>query len=377
MKKLFAACICLCFTFSMAGCSLGTAIDRFLSAGDAPSEETLPDKPRIYMDEIRGTLLNFDGSQITVLSEENTYTFDLSEASLECDSGMIAGDEICVIYEGQLDHLDTSNVKALKIVDEYHKNDQLKEHTAQGIIKNITLNTITLRTTRGNTVTFPITGARQYYQDGLKDGTFAYIHYKGKILTSEENNSSTFDASHLKILSVSDTEPLKIPSPTPTPQPEASSEPEQKLFCTITGLNQNLLNILIEQDNIPLQVDMSEIPCYFPGGIAEGSHVTITYSGEFNGTTLEDIRILGLTGENPASEKESHISFQVTGSIIGKTSNTITLFTNDGANITFYTDQALNASTGGLELNTGVRITYNPAASGESNVFSCLKIEDA
>lgn len=376
MKKLFATCICLCFTFSMAGCSLGTMIDRFVSAGDSSVEETVPDKPRVYMDEVRGTLQDFSGSQVTVLVDETPYTFDVSDASLECNGGMISGDEISVIYEGQLDDTDTSTVKTLKVVDEYHKNAQLKEHTAQGTVLNLTLNTVTIKSKKGKTITFPIAGTRQYYQDGFTNGMSAFIHYKGKLLTVDENPGS-LNASHVKVLSVSDIDPLKVPDPTPTPGPEADTVTEQKMFCVITGISQNLLQVLIEGSNTSLQFDMSAIPCYFPGGIAEGSHVTVTYTGEFNGTTLEGLTVLGITGENPASEKDSRISFQVTGSIIGKTANTITLLTEDGAVITFYTDQALDSSTGGLELNCGLRITYNPAASGKSNIFSCLKIEDA
>ena len=45
---------------------------------------------------------------------------------------MITGDEISVIYEGQLSNTDTSTVKALKVVDEFHKKNKLKNHTTRG-----------------------------------------------------------------------------------------------------------------------------------------------------------------------------------------------------------------------------------------------------
>lgn len=376
MKKLLVSCICLCIAFSVSGCSLGTVIDRFVSVGDSPARETTPDKPRVYMDEMRGTLNDFNGSQLTVLVDETPYIFDVSQASLECEDGMISGDEISVIYEGQLSDTDTSSVKALKVVDEYHNNVQLKNHTIQGTVIDLTLNTITIKSKAGNTLTFPVAGAEQYYQNGIKKGTSVYLHYKGKILSSEENPNS-FNTTHLKVLSISDIEPLKVPAPTPTPEPEENTIPEQKLFCVINSVNQHSLGTVIEGSNTPLMLDMSALPCYFPGGISEGSHVTITYTGEFNGTTLEGLTILGLTGENPAAEKNSHISFQVSGSITGTTANTVTLLTADNALITFNTEKALNSSTGELTPGYSVRITYNPAASGKSNIFTGLKIEDA
>ena len=45
------------------------------------------------MDEIKGTLKDFTGATLTMESQEQTYVFDLSEATLECEDGMITGDE--------------------------------------------------------------------------------------------------------------------------------------------------------------------------------------------------------------------------------------------------------------------------------------------
>ncbi|MDO4308340.1 MAG: hypothetical protein Q4C77_16085 [Eubacteriales bacterium] len=377
MKKLFAACICLCFTFSMAGCSLGTLIDRFVSAGDASVSETTPDKPRVYMDELKGILHDFTGSQITVLADKELYIFDVSQASLECEDGMITGDEVSVIYEGQLDDTDTSGVKALKVVDEYHKKTQLKDTTIEGTVLDFTPNTMTIKSQEGNTVTFPIAGAKQYYQNGIRKDAHVFLHYKGKILSPTDENSGGFNASHLKVLSISDVEPLKVPEPTPTPSPEENAVQENKLYCVVNNVSLNILQVVIEGTNTSLKLDLAALPCYFPGGISEGSHVTVTYTGEFNGTTPDGLTLLGITGENPASQKDSHISFRVAGTIIGSTANTVTIRTGDNAVFTFDMDKALNSSTGGLAEGCGIRITFNPAASNNSNIYSGLKIEDA
>ena len=40
-------------------------------------------------------------------SDENTYVFDVCQATLECAEGLIAGNEICIIYEGQLSDTDS------------------------------------------------------------------------------------------------------------------------------------------------------------------------------------------------------------------------------------------------------------------------------
>lgn len=377
MKKLLTACICLCFTFSMAGCSLGTVIDRFVSAGDASVSEAAPDKPRIYMDELNGILKDFNGHQVTVSADEQLYMFDVSEATLECEDGMVSGDEISVIYEGQLNDTDTSGVKALKVVDEYHKKTQLKDRTIHGTVLGLTTNTMTIHSKKGKTVTFSTTGVPQYYQNGIKKGSSIHIHYKGNFPEDNGNDSGVLNASYLKVLTISDIEPFAAPSPTPTPAPDQASVPVNEFFCVVRSISQNILEVVTEGTNIPLKLDISAIPCYFPGGIAEGSHVTVPYTGEFNGTTPEGLTLLGATGENPDSQRDSHISFQVTGTVIGTTANTVTIQTDDQAILTFSMDKARNTSTGGLAEGCTIRITFNPAASRKTNIYSCLSIEDA
>ena len=116
------------------------------------------------MDEVKGILQDFTGAALTMSSQEQTYIFDLSEATLECEDGMITGDEISVIYEGQLSSEDTSTVKALKVVDDFHKKNQLEVRKAYGEVQGLTPNTITIKDEQGKTATYPITGTEQYYQ---------------------------------------------------------------------------------------------------------------------------------------------------------------------------------------------------------------------
>ena len=85
---------------------------------------------------------------------------------------------------------------------------------------------------------------------------------------------------------------------------------------------------------------MSAIPAYFKGGIAPGSHVNVTYIGDLETTSLEEVRIIAVTGEDPDTINDKHISFTVTGTIIGSTANTITVQTDDGAIDTFRTENA-------------------------------------
>ena len=385
MKKLFTAFVCSGLICTLSGCSLGTVLEQFTSTGDTSTQETASQsapeetKSRVYMDEISGTFQNFSGNQISVTADEKTYVFDVSQATLECAEGLIAGNEICVIYEGQLSDTDTSVVKALKVVDEFHKKKEQKERTVSGQVLNLTPNTITIRTDKGNTLTCSTIGTEQYYQNGIKQGCQVYLHYKGK--ASKDSSNTIQNAGYLKVFSVSDTDPLKIPDPTPTPLPDSSEETpqekEQQFLAVIQGVSQNILQIIPAGKSTVQNIDISAIPVYLKGGSSVGSHVNVTYKGELKEDTLEGITVLAVTGEDPDLINNRNISFTVYGTVLGTTANTVTIQTNDGIINTFRREDAADLSTGELSEGCSVRITFHPSLSKTSNIYTAIKIEDA
>lgn len=118
---------------------------------------------------------------------------------------------------------------------------------------------------------------------------------------------------------------------------------------------------------------MSAIPAYFKGGIAPGSHVNVTYIGDLQTDPVESVRIIAVTGEDPDTIDNKHISFTVTGTIIGSTANTITLQTDDGAIDTFRTENAQDLTEGSMEYGDYVVITFHPSKSKSSNIYTAVK----
>ena len=403
MKRFTTLFVCSCVVFSLSGCAPGDLLDKYIphSQDSIVSENTTSDtetnstdtaentaqeasdapKQRVYMDELKGTLLDFTGATLTMTSEEQAYTFDLSEATLECEDGMITGDEISVIYEGQLSNTDTSSVKALKVVDDFHKKNELKTRQTYGEIQNLTPNTITIKNKKGKTATYPITGTEQYYQNGLQTGTWVYIYFKGKFTASSDTQSAASNASHLKVLSVSDIDPLTLPEPTPTPEPSPNTDTEatseKQLHASIQNVSTNKLSVVISGTDHSETVDLSQIPSYFKGGIACGAFVTLTYTGEYNGSSLDGITITSVTGDDPDSLGSRNLTYTVSGVIIGHTLNTVTIQTSDGAWLTCFTEGAKDQSSNNMEPGTSIRITFDPTKSKDSNIYTSLKIEDA
>lgn len=391
MKKLLAACVCAGLSFSFAGCSPETILEQFTSTGDTSVREvtsssdtttTTETKDRVYMDELSGILQDFSGSQLILNTDSASYVFNVSNATLECKGGMITGDEISIIYEGQLSGTDTSSVHVLKVVDEYHKKNKLKKRTAHGQVISLTSNTITIKSKKGKTATYPITGTEQYYQNGIKVGNWVYLTFKGKFPDTSDDASASLNASHLKVLSISDLENLQIPDPTPTPAPNVTLTPEQiantekQFLATIQGVNANILQILPAGSDTTFNLDMSAIPAYFKGGIAPGSHVNVTYIGDLQTDPFEAVRIIAVTGEDPDTIDNKHISFTASGTIIGSTANTITLQTDDGAVDTFRIENAENLTEGDMEYGDYVLVTFHPSKSKSSNIYTAVKVQD-
>ena len=389
MKKLLAVCACTVLSLSLSGCSLGTVLEQITSTGDvsvedpsSPESAATEPKSRVYMDEISGTLQDFSGSQLILNKGEASYVFNLSGATLECKDGMITGDEISVIYEGQLSGTDTSTVQTLKVVDEFHRKSKLKKRTAHGQVLSLTANTITLKSKKGKTATYPITGTEPYYQNGIKEGDWVYLRFKGKFPDTSQDSSASLNASHLKVLSISDLETIVIPDPTPTPPPNPEETPEeaagkeQQFLATIQGVNLNTLQILPAGSSTVQNLDMSSIPVYFKGGIAPGSHVNVTYKGVLQPDTLEGIQILAVTGEDPDTIDDKHISFTVTGIITGSTANTITVQTDDGAIDPFRTEELRNSSEASLDYGDYVQVTCHPSKSKASNIYTAVQIQN-
>ncbi len=297
------------------------------------------------MDELKGTLVDFSGNTLSIEADETTYLFDISDATLECQNGMITGDTVSIIYEGQLqeESTDTSSVRALKGVNDFHNQQSLKKQKVIGTIQNITSNTITITEDSGSVVTYPITGCEEYFANGISQGNPVVLNY----------------------------DPLKAPALAQMPK---SGSNEGKMRATIQSLSMNTLNVLLS-DSTTLSLDLSQASCYFQGGAAPGAAVIISYSGSFNGTSSEGLSIENVTTEAP--KKGRNLESSVSGIIIASTANTVTIQTRDGANVTCNTENVPNASTEGMEIGSAIKVTFDPAVNKSSNIYTCLKIEDA
>lgn len=370
----------------MGGCSNDQIDDHIISLQDKISNATSSDsasqetsdssqEERVYMDEITGTLQNFDGKNLTISSDGETYVFDVSNTRLECKYGVVFSDQVSIIYQGQLSGTDISTISPIKVTDKYHNETPLENRTLKGKVKKLTSNALVIVTEKGNTVTFPVTGVRQYYKKGIKAGRWVYVHFRGKFINETIVGDKQYDGSFTKVISVSDTDPLKVPAATPTPSP-APKKKEQHLRAKIVSVSTSTMTVVPQTTGSELTVPLTSVPVYFKGGMAPGSYVNIIYTGKFNGESTNGMKIRGITGEDPDTLSIRNISSTVTGTILGTTANTVLIQTYDGVKILCSRENVQDLSTSGMEEGADLRVTFNPAKSRTSNIYTCIKFED-
>lgn len=192
------------------GCSNDQIDDHIISLQDKILDVTASDsteqedqepstEERVYIDELTGTLLDFDGTHLTISSNGETYVFDVSQTRLECKYGVVSSDQVSVIYQGQLSGTDISTISPIKITDKYHNETPLEDRTLKGKVKSLTSNALVIVTEKGNTVTFPVTGVRQYYKKGIKAGKWVYVHFRGKFINETLVGDKQYDGSFTKV----------------------------------------------------------------------------------------------------------------------------------------------------------------------------------
>lgn len=382
MKKRLSLILSLLAAMSLSGCSASEALDRFTGADheDAQVASDIPVRPtgqRVYMDEISGILSDFDGAFLYLKKDDTAYQFDVSSATVECMHGLLCGDEISVIYEGQMTGEATDTVKALKVTDALHKKNPLEDRTIKGSLDAISSGTLRITTNKKKrSLTCPLAGTGLYFENGIRSGAALTLTVLGDTpLLSED--PPVMDGEHIAVLSVSDGADIQVPAPPEISAPDVDPAARmQELRGSVVDLTGSALRIRPEAGTAVLSLDLTNVPSYFPGGCAAGSSVSVYFTGEYDETNPGSISVDRVIGSDPAGSGKADTSGFVTGTVIGSTANTLTILTGDGAAFTCYTGGVQNYATD-TEPGSELRITFLPDAGRQSNIHNVLKIEDA
>ena len=378
-KQLFSALFCSA-VFALSGCressheKLNDLFAHQETATEAPTATATPTPAtqRTKIDELSGTLMAFDGSQILVrLKDRSVCSFPVDNASLECRQGMLAGSEIVIIYEGKcdLEHPETLNI--LKVADPVDS-QELRVRTVAGQVTDMTLNTLSIQTSQGESLRFQTTGTEQFYSQGVQKGTSVYIHFQGKFY---KDGQGQLDTRNVKVLDISDLETIPEPTPTPTPDPSLEDKEQIKyLTGTILNCKNYTLRLQPTGSSKPLKIPLKNLTARFSYGIHEGSRATISYTGTIDGTNLKEAQILSIVGDDLSILPQSQQTATCTGTGQASTGSTIAVLTEEQTFVTCdisVTEQKASD----LPPGTSVSITYNPIQAATTAIYPVLELQ--
>ena len=381
MKKSLTMVLCLGLSLLLCGCGLEQLKEKYIEeTGITPTPTSAP-KERVYMDQYTGKVQTFDGINLVLQSDGRSVLFDASQASIETSHGLVTGDEVSVIYEGRLDSPGSTEVKALKVVDDLHKETKLEEQTITGTLTRLTQNSLLFTDQSGRSILCPVTGASQYYSAGIREGISITVRYLGTIPDVDPGYGLTLEVPQVRVLSVSDTG--SIPSkPKRSSSARVSNEYGDEYTVStafsrghIRSLDTSTLQLIPNGANEIVTLDLSAAECWFGCGACSGSGLDLVFSGAASDSSLDGAYIHTAIGDDPASLDPGSILSYVSGEIVGMTANTITLRTEDKMNVTVRTDNVQNTA-GDLLYGKNVRVLFDPAASRETNVLISIRIRN-
>lgn len=150
---------------------------------------------------IEGTLVSFSGKDLVIESNTQSYTFDVSEATVSA-ANMVAGDEIVVHYEGDLDADGTKGVNVTLVEDKGAAPTQQQEQQVVGSLVDMSMNTITVKQNDGTEITFNSSNCEHDFVNGIREGNWVVVTYLGTL--------NGTDGSSVKVVKITDNDPNAV-----------------------------------------------------------------------------------------------------------------------------------------------------------------------
>ncbi len=425
---------------------------------------------------IDGTMVSFSGKDLTIEADGQDYEFDISEATVN-SVNMLAGDEIVVRYEGEIDGTDTTGATAISIEDKGGKATTQEEKTVVGTLVKITENSITIRQNDGTELLFNANNCEHDFKNGIREGNWVAVTYVGEIngtdtknvkvikITDDDENTIKKEQKKIKIKEVDENvyctsnvhvresystdskilgtlekgekikrtgvcdngwsrieykkqkayifgdylstkapdsdssddtslesstsssktdtpketiddtskkQPAQQPQeeePAPAQQPkEEPKEEYQTATGTVVEVSMNTLTFSVDGKNYTVYI--ADASHKYKNGIQTGNTVKVTYTGDLSDP---DHAVVVSVEDDDANTAAKDAVYK--GTVVDATTNTVTIKTSDGVEMTFSKDNAVD-NTGGLSQDMKIAVTADASsADSGSNIMPAKQLD--
>lgn len=238
--------------------------------------------------------------------------------------------------------------------DSMNKTRQLK-----GLVKESNASSLTIQTERGKELEFSITGADIQLPNGIQNGINVTLLYKGKI-----SGDDTSDARVLMVLDLAEGETPVTEGEPMTESAEADPNAgEGTLSGTIEDVNTDRIVILAD-DGESYYFSAYQTAVNLVNGLQEGNYVTVRYNGDIYGPDL--VLADSITDNDPAAGDDTvtagpsasgNYSY-AGGTVTAYTTDTVSITTDEGLDITFDTTEATHCYENGILAGNYVTVEY-------------------
>lgn len=335
--------------------------------------------------EMTGVIKKYTGGMMNIETEDGKeLSFTVADAKIECSNGIVSGDEVKIIYTGEITGTDTSKAVVIKIVDKGEKKE-LKEQKISGTVQAIAMNTLTIKDNNGDVYSFMITGAETHYKNGIQAGNWVTVVYKGEIKDGNAQN--------VKVISITDDDENIQEEKDKTVIKDA----DKTVYATTTvhvresyTTDSNSLGLLYvgnsihetgESDNGWARVDYNgQTGFVYEQYLTTEAPQPETHQTEAPQpeTSAPQPETSAPQPDEPVANPESHDGevYEMTGVIKDATMHIITVTSDeDGQDYVFNISDAEIHLPNGLTMGQGVQVSYQGTASQDATTCTVFNVD--
>lgn len=315
--------------------------------GDAPKEQEEHQMTGVLVDQTLQTvtLKRNDGA---------VQTFTIGNCALTYQNGMQPGNWIVLTYQGTLDADEMASVHVTHITDNdvqviSRAQRDMHFHSVFETVYAVADSTLYASACVDSASVGLIQAGEAVLCIGRCDNGWCRMLYNGQEGYLYESNVA---AEQPKQPLVKQTDDI------PADSGDWIAQTQQQVVCG-TVRDATMRTLTVDVDGTVYTLPVERTRQQYRSGLHIGNTVRITYTGELGDAA--GLRVIEVEDDDPYTAAQAAV---FTGTVQGTTRNTLTLRTQDGADLTFLTEQAQNYANG-----EAVTVTADVSGSGTDSNF--------
>ncbi len=315
--------------------------------GDASTEQE--------ENQVVGVLVSQTLQTVTLKRNDGVaLTFAIGNCEMLYENGMQPGNWIVLTYQGTIDAEETTGVHVTHVTDNDAQvigraQKNMRFHSALETVYAAADSTIYASACVDSAAVGLIEAGETVICTGRSDNGWCRMLYNGQEGYLYESN----------VVSEQPVQPLvQQTDDVPADSGDPVTQTQQQVVCG-TVRDAAMRTLTVDVDGIAYTLPIERARQQYRSGLHCGNTVRITYTGELG--NLSNLCVIEVEDDDPYTAAQAA---EFTGTVQGTTRNTLTLRTQDGADLTFLTEQAQDYADGET-----VAVTADVSDSGADSNF--------